>query len=219
MIPEHSVEIVNIIRKLSKYYDIGFIFNNLESIIKLPIPFKTSKISFEQYKENKLIAKNSHKLSDKVHSKFNDELTLREETFNSIREKYPNFCKNIQDTLSKKEYNEYIELLKISLKNISEIIVHKKNDLNTACQEILLTKKDQISNIVDSYNATKLSYIEDNFVFSELENIDLNCMPEHTQQNIIKLKKLLLNRFNKHDSFMNYYSKGNKINIKNDEER
>ncbi len=200
------------IRKLIIYYDIGFVFDNLESIISLPIPYKTRSMTMEQYESNKKIALSTIKKSQTAYKKFLQELDFRKETFNQIRNYKPNFANRIQDSLSKEDYQIYLNLIKSCSKDISSL-VHTMNDRSNDYSDLLLIKKDAISSIIDSEHAYRLTNMEDTFILKELQNLkDLNLDSE-TRRNSEKLKKKLLGRIKQNDIFNDLYSNNNQIKL------
>ena len=200
------------IKKLIIYYDTGFILNNLESIISLPIPYKTRSMTMEQYESNKKIALSTIEESQTAYKKFLQELEFRKETFSQIRNYKPNFANRIQDSLSKEDYQIYLDLIKSCSKDISSL-VRTMDDRSNDYSDLLLIKKDIISSIIDSENASKLTNMEDTFILKELESLEDLSLDSETTQNAEKLKKKLLGRIKQNDFFNTIYSRDNQIKL------
>ena len=200
------------IKKLIIYYDTGFILNNLESIIFLPIPYKTKSMTMEQYESNKKIALSTIKESQTAYKKFLQELDFRKKTFKQIRNYKPNFANRIQDNLSKEDYQIYLALLKSCSKDISSL-VRTMDDRSNDYSDLLLIKKDIISSIIDSEHASKLTNMEDTFILKELESLEDLSLDSETTQNAEKLKKKLLGRIKQNDFFNTIYSSDNQIKL------
>lgn len=200
------------IKKLIIHYDTGFVLNNLDSIIYLPIPYKTMTMSMDQYINNKKIAQSTIKESQIAYKKLVKELEFREQTFNQIRKYKPDFANKIQNNLSKEDYQIYLSLLKVCSKNISSLI-NTMSDISNDYSDLLLIKKDAVSSTIDSENASKLTNMEDSFILKELKSIENLDIDSKTRGNSEKLKKKILGRINKNDFFYNIYSKNNQIRI------
>ena len=200
------------IKKLIIYYDTGFILNNLESIIFLSIPYKTKSMTMEQYESNKKIALSTIEESQTAYKKFLQELEFRKETFSQIRNYKPNFANRIQDSLSKEDYQIYLDLIKSCSKDISSL-VRTMDDRSNDYSDLLLIKKDIISSIIDSENASKLTNMEDTFILKELESLEDLSLDSETTQNAEKLKKKLLGRIKQNDFFNTIYSRDNQIKL------
>lgn len=200
------------IKKLIIYYDTGFILNNLESIIFLPIPYKTKSMTMEQYESNKKIALSTIQESQIAYKKFLQEFNFRKQTFKQIRNYKPNFANRIQDNLSKEDYQIYLSLLKSCSKDISSL-VRTMDDRSNDYSDLLLIKKDIISSIIDSEHASKLTNMEDTFILKELESLEDLSLDLETTQSAEKLKKKLLGRIKQNDFFNTLYSKDKQIKL------
>lgn len=200
------------IKKLIIYYDTGFILNNLESIIFFPVPYKTRLMTMEQYENNKIIALSTIQKAYEAYKKFLHELSFRKKTFKQLRNYNPNFAKEIQDNLSKEDYNTYLKLLKSCSKDISSL-VFIMSDRSNDYSDLLLRKKDAVSLIIDSEYAARLTNMEDTFILQEIYSIKNLIIDSETKHNVEKLEKKLLGRIRQNEFFETMYNKSNQINL------
>lgn len=201
-------------KKLIRYYDIGFIFNNLESLLILHIPCKKTSESEEEYVRNKEIALKALSTAQKTSKNVLQELKLRTETFEQIRKKNPDFCENMHDKVSNDDYREYISLVKQFSQKISSLLLYSvPPQIHEDYLEVLLQNKDKVSEIIDSKESSRISYIEDTFVLSELDSINYSIFDAKTLKDIYELRASLISRIKQYEFFDNLYKKGNLINI------
>ena len=193
------------IRELLKYNDLGFILNNLESAILLSKPTKDVDMSDNQYKHNRKMSLGSLKCCFETYEVLSDELNLRKTTFDAIREVFPDFCTNIKDTVTSKEYNEYLILLKRVSRILSKITLEKNSNTSNTEQE-LLDKQDMVSRIIDSETTSRLSNIEDTFVLSQLLNLDTSKLDKSIIGNIEEIKKIITSRIELYQEYSKLYS-------------
>ena len=99
-------EISNVIKGLIKHYDLGYVLDNIESIILLPIPYKNPKMTKEQFEDNRELSFQTNANAQSEYDNFLQEYELRKSTFQYIREIYPNFCDNMKKRFSNEEYEE-----------------------------------------------------------------------------------------------------------------
>lgn len=208
----------NIINNLIRTYNLGYVLNNLESIITLPIPYKDLEISMKEYEYNKKMAIESISNTESTYLEFLQEYNIRKSVFDNIRNFNPDFCSRIDKTLTAEEYNEYLELLKKCTKNISTLLhsLHTNNNVHNY-KELLLEDKDYISSIVDSESTSKITYLQDKFVLNELDSLNptyLSKMDSTIIKNIQKIKKELAERILKYENFQKLYATKNVIHIK-----
>lgn len=209
-------EILDVIKQLTKYYDLGFVLNNIESLICLNFPYKNAHQSDESYFKNKEISLKLLEKAEKSYEGFVAELNLRKEVFNCVRQSKPDFCQDIKTKLSPDDYEQYLKLLKNCSKDISNFISSFK-DRSNDYQELLLTKKDSASDIIDTEYNSRLTYMQDSFVLSELDSVDNLQFDEQTMNNIQTIRNSLNTRIDAYRLVNNLYSKENKINIKIEE--
>lgn len=204
--------ILNSIKQLLRYYDLGYILNNLESIIILPNPIKYSKQSKEEYAKNRCIYNQAYSEAEKTSIDFETELMQRENIFKYLRTIEPDFCLNMNKKVSLEEHDNYLNYLRNLTKDISKLSVSLKDRNENDYSELLLSKKDFLSKIIDSPDNTEMANIEDKFVLSELDKLDLKKVTEQEMlENILKLKKDLQQRISKHQIYNTLNNKGNKI--------
>ena len=98
---------ISTIKKLIRCNDIGFVFDNLESLVIMPIPYRKPNEDNENYKINKGYVLESLPIAEQAIKKLTDELYLRSITFEYIRKTNPNFCTNMENKISKAEYLKY----------------------------------------------------------------------------------------------------------------
>lgn len=208
-----SADVSKVIKDLIKYYDLGYVLDNLESIIMLPIPYKNPGVSKQEYFENKQISMDIFSKIESVLEAFKSELDLRKSTFDEIKRQCPNFCSDMNRKIDSQTYQEYLELLKSCSKSIDELIKNFK-DRKDRYQELLLDKKDDVSRIIDTEINSRLSYIQDNFVLQELDTIDFSKMTPQTQENAAKIRRDLSQRIANYNNFLRLYSSKNVIEIK-----
>lgn len=193
------------VRNLLKYNDLGFILNNLDSVILLSVPCKSVDMSDAEYKYNKNLSLQSLKSCFETYEILSDELNLRKTTFDNIREVFPSFCTNIKETITDKEYEEYLILLKRVSRILSKITLEKtENTSNT--EEDLFSKQDLVSRVIDSEIASRLSNIEDTFVLSQLEDLDLSQLDGNILRNIKEIKNSIISRTEKYKTYKDLYS-------------
>ena len=205
-LPDLRNKISNCIKDLMHYNDLGFILNNLETAILLPMPVKTSQITNEEYDIDKKTATSIFDQCNDTYLLFLEELELRKNTFEKIRNKYPSFCKNIQNSLFPEEYKKYIDLLRQVKETLNHIIRGKNSNETISSNELLLYRKDKVSSLIDSDVSIRLGNIEDTFVLKELENIDINLFNFRTQQNITKIKNDIIIRNQKFAEYSKLHS-------------
>ena len=203
---------VQCIKKLITYYDMGFILNNLDSIIAFHIPYKDSTMTIQQYEINKEIAQSTNSVAEDTYSKFLQEFNLRATTFKQIRNYKPDFAENIQSFLSPEDYNAYLSLLGNCSKDISSL-VFATNSVKSDYRDLLLELQDMVSEIVDSESSTRLANMEDTFILHELESLENMAIDSETQHNMNTLRKELQERTKQYEFFQKLYLKGNKINV------
>lgn len=206
--------ISNIIKKLLRYYDLGYILNNLESLIVLPVPFKNIGETMEEYNKNKSIYNQTSLEAEKTFLDFENELKQREAIFKYLRTIDPDFGLNMNKKISPEEHNRYLQHLRNLTREISKLsFFFKEREKNYT--ELLLSKKDVLSNIIDSPDNTEMANIEDRFVLSELEKLNLKKLNDQDiLENILKLKEDLRQRISKHQVYDKLNNKGNKIILK-----
>lgn len=181
------------VKNLMRYNDLGFILNNIDSAILLPMPIKTTRMTQLEYSSKKDFSTLIYDQCKNTLSLFLEEVELRKNTFENIRKKYPNFCTDIQTTITPEEYENYINLLRKVKQTLSYI--HKEvNSDNIDLNELLLFRKDNVSSLIDSDISIRLSNIEDIFVLKELKKIDITLFPPLTQQNIAKIQSDIIIR-------------------------
>ena len=182
------------IKKLIRYYDIGFILNNIEPIIMLPPPIINSPESKKNYEENKKIFLQTNETSFKTYQKLTTELESREDIFKTARSINPLFALNMSSKISKEDLDFYVTNVKKLLNKFGDLTTVFKTR-NTDYKEQLLLNKDFLSIIIDSSDNSKLAYIEDSFVFSELEALDLSSINDlHLIRKIDEFKTELKRR-------------------------
>ena len=171
-------KVFNCIKSLIKYNDIGFIFDNIDSIVYLHIPFKNKHVSEEQFQKNREIAFKTLETAKVSYEDFMKELELRERVFKKVREINPEFCMNMKAKISNEEYDTYKRLLEKSIKSITRLFnsIYSENSIDY--EELILKKQDKISDIIDSADSSQLSQIEDTFVLNELNSIDYSQIDE-----------------------------------------
>lgn len=205
-LPDLRNKISNCIKDLMHYNDLGFILNNLETAILLPMPVKTSQMTDEEYDIDKEVSTSIFKQCKDTYMLLLEELELRKNTFERIRNKYPSFCKDIQSSLSPEEYKKYIDLLRQVKETLNHIIRGKNSNETISSNELLLYRKDKVSSLIDSDVSIRLGNIEDTFVLQELENVDINLFNPRTQQNIEKIKNDIIVRNQKFTEYSKLHS-------------
>lgn len=117
---------ISTIKKLIRFNDIGFVFNNLENLVIMPIPYKEENGDNESYKINKQYALKALPIAEQTIKKLTDELFLRSTTFEYIRETNPEFCTNMESKISETEYLEYKALLQECIEALTALIYSGK---------------------------------------------------------------------------------------------
>lgn len=200
------------IKNLIRYYDLGFVLNNLDSVIILPTPVKTSTISMEEYYNNKTLYNEMYINIKSVFEKFNNELVLRKSTFEEIKQHYPNFTLDIDKKLDLERYQEYLKLLKFCSNDISKLVTSFDNVEDNYSEQILF-RKDIISGIIDNEYNSRLTFIQDSFILEELNSLDCSNMNSETQRNIELIKIDLTKRIERYDEFKRLYSSNTTIRL------
>ena len=205
--------------KLLKHYDIGFIFDNLDSLILLDIPFREARHSTEQYQHNHKIAMAIFKKANDAYEKLLEELQSREQLFAQIRKTNPNFCSSMQGKVEEEEYEEYVSLLRnlnYSIRSLISAFPRKNpqdfsysHDYNNNYDDLKLQKEDAVSSIIDSKDSSRMSFLEDSFVLSELNDLNLSTLDSDTIKKITLLKNSLQERIRKYKIFDELYRHGN----------
>lgn len=199
---------------LIKTYDIGFVLDNLESVIILPAAVKIAYTSEDIYVSNKKIMQDTLLLARSTNESFGRELTDRNQLFSCIRQTNPRFATDISRSMSNEEYETYVAMLKHCVKKINDLIFKIDNYHCDDYSEMLLTQKDLVSDIVDTEAATKISILEDEFILKELDSLDYANITPELQEEINNLRKQLEERLTKNREFYTLYSKPNCIQLK-----
>ena len=209
-------KIVFVIKKLIKYNDLGFVLNHIEDLISLPIPYKNPNSSSEQFDYNKNLAIQTIKQAEQAYNELVNELNNRKNCFDYVKSINPDFCENMKNKIPDKDYEEYIYMLKKCCKDLSNLIYYFKDEKNNY-DELLLGKKDAVSNIIDAQDTSKLAYIQDMFVLQEIESIEVldNINPQIIS-NISNIKEQLNSRISRYKTFEKLYSSKNIIKLKID---
>lgn len=207
------MEISNKVKGLIRYYDLGYVLNHIESLITLPPPIKNKKMTSKQFDINRQISFQTEFESKIEFDNFSNEYDLRKNIFENIRAEYPVFCQSMKNSVSDEEYQEYLSLLKECNKKINKLMISFTDRTNDNYYELLLEKKDLISNIIDTEDMSRLTYLQDNFVLTELSTIDSSKFEPQTQENIDKLKNILNERISSYKFFRKLYSSKNIIRL------
>ena len=156
---------------------------------------------------------------------FLNEYDIRKSTFDAIRQVYPDFCKNMSKKVSKKDFSDYLSLLKKCSVDISTLIdSFETGEEKYNYLKLILSKKDNISKVIDNESNSRLTFYQDRFVLNELSCIDYSTMTPDIQRNIEDMKSELEKRLEKYGEFQQLYSTNNIIKMKltlkdNSEER
>lgn len=151
--------------------DMSFVARTADNSFYLPHPYKVSHSGKNAQKANEKFEtdtkfsneylKKNVKLSKKldVHSK------SRTELYDSIREVYPDFCRNMGQKVSPEDFAFYRQN-KTNLKKC----LSSKNEYSDeiSLQDQLLEYQDNLAKLIDSSDFSKACKIEDSFVISEL---------------------------------------------------
>ena len=113
---------ISTIKKLIRCNDIGFVFDNLENLVIMPIPYKEENEDNENYKINKNYALEALPMAEQTIKKLTEELFLRSTTFEYVRETNPDFCTNMENKISKGEYLKYKALLQECIESLTALI-------------------------------------------------------------------------------------------------
>lgn len=169
-----SSELINRQNELVvRFFDMGFVASTLEDSIVLtnPIihhtPGKQREEEHTQYEEDKAVFQAYYDKNVKVSKKLNKQVETRRMLFSEISDVYPDFCQNMQQKISEKDYKLYAQ----QQKKLRQIIASKANPLDGGkrAAESALIRKDKISELIDSENFSKACLIEDKFVISEFQ--------------------------------------------------
>lgn len=201
---------------MQEYYDKSFVFNHLEDLILLPIPFKTSNLSHEEFdkrwKESNAVL--SH--VQKTLKKFQNELAFRSKLFLEIRKSYPQFCTSFKSALSEEDYQKYLSILKQTKLDVMSILSSRRLTTGSYEQE-LLARKDVVSSIIDCESTNRLSFLEDKFVLDELNRIGSFNLNSETLHDIESLSKELQERIKQYQLYAKLYNtESNEIRIEID---
>ena len=203
--------ILNSIKQLLRYYDLGYILNNLESIIILPNPIKYAKQSKEEYEKNKSIYNQTYSEAEKAALDLEIELMQRKNIFEYLRTINPDFCLKMNEK-KPEEHKKYLKYITNFNKDISKLSLTLKERDEKDYSELLLLKKDFLSKIIDSPYYTEMANIEDKFVYDELEKFNLEKITDQDMlENILQLKERLQQRISKYQAYDKLNHKGNKI--------
>lgn len=128
---------ISTIKKLIRFNDIGFVFDNLENLVIMPIPYKEENVDNKNYKINKKYALEALTIAEQTIKKLTDELFLRSTTFEYIRATNPDFCTNMESKISETEYLKYKALLQECIEVLVAIIYSGKCNKRKSEKQLL----------------------------------------------------------------------------------
>lgn len=176
---------------VNKYLDMAFVAANISDSIVLARPLKTwnSAQNVEEinkkYEEDTIFTQSHFKKNISLSHKLDARINSRETLFKNIREIYPDFGTDIEEKISKEDFEIY-KKGKNSFKHL--FTVHPEYNSNISQKEALLLKEDKFSEIIDTPLFSKACEIQDYFLMSEIE-IFLNKLENATPEQKKKLNK------------------------------
>lgn len=216
---------------LLSMHDMAFVASLAESCIVLPGVVKFTKSgadnisSKEKFLQDRIFSADHFKENIKASHKLESKCNARRKLFEHIREVYPDFANHMDDKISDSDSKTYHTVLRKFRYTLSKELIYTGD---TSSSDLLLQKKDDISEVIDSIDFTRASEIEDKFMISELDTFFkmLEASPKEVQhdfkkhniqiaggkkQSIFELaekaKQDRLRRLEKYSSIYNIYKK------------
>ncbi len=173
---------------INRFFDMGFVMATADSSIVLHAPivyFNDPRSQMERdndYEQDKDVFKKNFEKNIRLSKKLDKRVDALEKMFSKIREVYPSFGKDIETKISPEDYNLYMS----QQTKFKKSLVARTGYFEEAkrISDKLLERKDRISEVIDSEDATRACRIEDTFLISELEKYFeiLKTLPKEEQK-------------------------------------